>query len=526
MLDRGCLDGAEGASRPAGTSRGRRARGRGRVALLPPRLEEPGRRRLPRVGRTRPLDGRRAARRRRVGIAVPVRRVPVVVSVAARTAGRPRRRVAPSRRRRARARRPAPRVAVAPPITRRRPPFTTARDPSGRNPSGRYFPPAVASARKPRTRGRRASTRFARRVDADLAYRRPRARPLARPLARDALRGRRPSVRDPFLLLLGARGGKVLLPPFRGCLLGVAERRERGVRRGERRGGRHRVEALVPFARQPHARPPSVVVVVAPIGRGGERGLGPPVVVVVGAPDPRRVAEARGQAVAGCVVPALGRRALDAARPPRLRAELARARRLGGGAARVAGAVDAHFEPPRAAHTTSRRLTRLGSPNLRASCAVIFPASSGRLLGDGGGTGTGFDGVADALRGPSCPGRTAPSAFVRLGRGCLRVRRRRRPGGLLIGREETCCCFLRDVVSRWMILRARGWERRVKARGGRCRARLVLERGRRGHRRHRDRRGWDDSRPASVPSTCSSPRRKPDDGKAKRQTKGRAAGTR
>ena len=95
---------------------------------------------------------------------------------------------------------------------------------------------------------------------------------------------------------------------------------------------------------------------------------------------------------------------------------------------------------PRAAHN-SRRLTRirasavtevpvivdelsrrvssrvsLGSPNLRASCAVIFPASSGRLLGDGGGLrvgrvrrpharcggGTGFDGVADALRGPSC----------------------------------------------------------------------------------------------------------------------------
>ena len=191
-------------------------------------------------------------------------------------------------------------------------------------------------------------------------------------------------------------------------------------------------------------------------------------------------------------------------------------------------AVDAHFEPPRAAHT-SRRLTRirasavtevpviatfrdelsrrvssrviisLGSPNLRASCAVIFPASSGRLHGDGGGLrvgrvrrpharcggggGTGFDGVADALRGPSC--------LPRLGRGCLRVRRRRRPHGLLIGREETCCCcFLRDVVSRWwMILRARGWERRVKARGGRCRARLVLERGRRGYRRHRDRRG-------------------------------------
>ena len=69
--------------------------------------------------------------------------------------------------------------------------------------------------------------------------------------------------------------------------------------------------------------------------------------------------------------------------------------------------------------------------------------------------------------------------------------------------------------------RARGWERMVKARGGRCRARLVLERGRRGYRRHRDRRGWDDSR-SRVCRRRSSPRRKPDDGKAKRQTKGRA----
>ena len=51
------------------------------------------------------------------------------------------------------------------------------------------------------------------------------------------------------------------------------------VRRGDRPCGRHRVEAVVPFARPPHGRPPSAVV-VAPLdqldvisARGyGERG--------------------------------------------------------------------------------------------------------------------------------------------------------------------------------------------------------------------------------------------------------------
>ena len=86
--------------------------------------------------------------------------------------------------------------------------------------------------------------------------------------------------------------------------------------------------------------------------------------------------------------------------------------------------------------------------------------------------------------------------------------------------EETCCCFLRDVVSRCRFSLAQGeGPRRAMPRASRPRTR------RRGYRRHRDPRGWDDSRPASVMSRrwggAARDGRKPD-GKAKRQTKGRA----